>query len=288
MCGEGLSLGRVYRSSSCCASGFGVWGCFIYNSPSASSPPHQSVSDSLNNSYIVHEIPVPECTSSVLDSARDTVSCLHRPESLQRAITGCSRHMADVAAAAKIQVLRMWLRMRMRGREERGLGLATTRKKAAKRREAAVLQFLALEDDEDVSRAFKSHVQRQRRVVTRAKEKWKGSSMYGYTMFHDGTTEELNDDLCYLSKFRMDRSTFASVAHDLELSACRFVPRSGVVAASKRTDLKPVRFKLGTCLYVLAMGCELPVAADVASVGKSTVEAWLDQFQEACLSPGST
>ena len=89
--------------------------------------------------------------------------------------------------------------------------------------------------------------------------------MYGYAVDPDA-----NDDKCYLSNFRMDKATFASVAKDIEQSGSRFVPRTGCV--TRGHDTPPVRFKLGTCLYVLAIGCCTKAAADAASIGVTTVE----------------
>ena len=44
-----------------------------------------------------------------------------------------------------------------------------------------------------------------------------------------------------------------------------------------------VKFKLGTCLYMLAIGACVKAVADVASMGANVIELWLDQFQEVAL-----
>ena len=144
--------------------------------------------------------------------------------------------------------------------------------KAMRRKVVAVMQHLA--DLQSRSKGMEKKVKRARREVHRAPDKWKGSTMYGYVF------DERNDDKTYLLNFRMNRKTFDHVAGLIESSGCRFVPKPGCV---QKRSLIPVRFKLGCCLYLLAHGTEVKPAADVGSIGKSTLDLWLDQFQEACL-----
>jgi hypothetical protein len=169
--------------------------------------------------------------------------------------------------------------VRARGRaRKRALEMASivSQSKAARRRKLAWLRSIAEMINANQESAEKK-APRQRRVVLRAKDSWKGSTMFGYTM-----VPEENDDKTYLDNFRMNKDTFASVARDIEKSGARFVPRPGCVKKPRVTP--PVRFKLGTCLYVLALGCCVKAAADVASVGKTTVDLWLAQFQEVAMS----
>ena len=64
----------------------------------------------------------------------------------------------------------------------------------------------------------------------------------------------------------------------IEGSGLSFVPKMGCV----KREVKPVSFKLGVCLYILALGASAKTAGDCASLGRSTVELWLSQFTEVC------
>jgi hypothetical protein len=143
--------------------------------------------------------------------------------------------------------------------------------RAKRRRKQTVLLFAERLLNESAQATLKK--KRLRRVILRAKEGWQGSTMFGYT------NPDVNDDQTYRDNFRMDKATFAMVAKDLQESGCTFAPRMG--CAPRQTPC--IRFKLGTCLYVLAIGCCTKAAADTASIGKKTVELWLKQFQEAVL-----
>ena len=143
--------------------------------------------------------------------------------------------------------------------------------RAKRRRKQTVLLFAERLLNESAQATLKK--KRLRRVILRAKEGWQGPTMFGYT------NPDVNDDQTYRDNFRMDKATFAMVAKDLQESGCSFAPRMGCAWR----DTPCIRFKLGTCLYVLAIGCCTKAAADTASIGKKTVELWLKQFQEAVL-----
>ena len=144
--------------------------------------------------------------------------------------------------------------------------------RAKRRRKQTVLLFAERLLSESAQATLKKK-KRLRRVIRRAKEGWQGSTMFGYI------NPDVNDDQTYRDNFRMDKATFAMVAKDLQESGCSFAPRMGCAWR----DTPCIRFKLGTCLYVLAIGCCTKAAADTASIGKKTVELWLKQFQEAVL-----
>ena len=116
---------------------------------------------------------------------------------------------------------------------------------------------------------------RERLTIVRAKNSWEGSTLFGY--LYKQSADAI--DVVYKDKFRMTSKTLHDLSALIEASGCSFVPKPGAVKGRK---LKPVSFKLGACLYVLAKGDSTSAAADCASVGQSTVEAWLRQFVEVC------
>ena len=177
-----------------------------------------------------------------------------------------------------VKALLMYFTARGSARQqELELQMSTSASQAKRRRKVVALRFAEMLLFKS-TRSAKKRAKRLRRSIVRARDKWKGSTMYGYMCRPDD-----NDDQCYRDNFRMDKATFASVTKDIEQSGSRFVPRSGCVK-KLRVSTCPVRFKLGVCLYVLAIGCTVKAAGDVGSVAKSTVELWLDQFQEVAMS----
>jgi hypothetical protein len=119
-------------------------------------------------------------------------------------------------------------------------------------------------------------VKRERATIVRAVDGWQGSTMYGY--LYNQSPDVIAQ--VYRTNFRVTPETFKQLDAAISASGHAFVPRMGVVKTGR--TLKPVSFKLGTCLYLLAIGACTKATADVASVGKSTVELWLKQFADAC------
>ena len=148
--------------------------------------------------------------------------------------------------------------------------LAAKRQKRHRLLQVALL-LAVLEDESMAAGLFK----RVRRVINRARGSWEGSTLFGYLYNQDANAKEK----VYRDNFRMSPKTFDQLASIIQRSAVAFVPRTGCVRGRK---LKPVSFKLGACLYVLALGTCTKAAADCASVGTSTIELWLRQFADAC------
>jgi len=127
-----------------------------------------------------------------------------------------------------------------------------------------------------------------RRFVERAHSRWRGSTLAGYLF--------KGDDITYKQNFRMTRATFQHTVGKLRASTIDTMSIDiGEVRANGRrrplrvgpsstmycrsfTDPPTIDFKVASCLYVLAHGGSIKVAADVASVGRSTLRAWLVQF----------
>eukprot|EP00965_Chrysotila_dentata_P230970 6198079-Pleurochrysis_carterae.AAC.2 len=60
-------------------------------------------------------------------------------------------------------------------------------------------------------------------------------------------------------------------------------PHHMLARAHRARDLPTLRFKVAACLYFLAHGAPTKVAADVASIGVSTLRKWLQQFCDAVI-----
>eukprot|EP00965_Chrysotila_dentata_P161093 5319042-Pleurochrysis_carterae.AAC.1 len=58
-------------------------------------------------------------------------------------------------------------------------------------------------------------------------------------------------------------------------------PAPALLHAYRMCDLSTLKFKVAACLHFLAHGASTKVAADVASVGVSTLRGWLQQFCDA-------
>ena len=173
-----------------------------------------------------------------------------------------------------------WLR-RARAKRQAAANAALLSAVHAKKRRArrSVVVLSALLDALGVdSGVAGSKVKRVRRKYVRASDEWKGSTLFGY--LYNQETDDAKEAI-YKQKFRMTVKMFDSIASQLSASSCTFVPRHGFIKR-KISKLKPVSFKLGACLYVLALGACIGSAADTASIGKSTLELWLRQFATAC------
>jgi len=131
-----------------------------------------------------------------------------------------------------------------------------------------------------------------KRVVSRALGKWRGSTLAGYVFRGDEQT--------FKEKFRMPKDAFTSLClllrgsqFDCSLQDCDRVAalyaRRGrsfghkMVAARAATDPPSFQFKVAVCMYTFAHGGSLEVAADVASIGESTLRRWLNTFCTAII-----
>ena len=180
----------------------------------------------------------------------------------------------DMKPSHKVRVLLIKrLKSKRKAARKRSEARKASGRSRANRRRQLLLTLAAILDSEA---ADSMHEKRERRKLVRAKDSWKGSTMYGYLYL------QLTDDAkekVYKDNFRMTPRTFDKLTCDISASQLAFVPRTGVV----KNELKPVSFKLGVCLYVLAIGACTKATADVASMGKSTVEMWLLQFANVCM-----
>lgn len=151
-----------------------------------------------------------------------------------------------------------------------------------------------------IVRATSDHSKGSRRdwrSVRRAAGKWRGSTLAGYLLH--------GDDITYKQNFRMSRQTFdhllellskssfATVVSPLqEDSSPTSVLHSGTLRSKRsanmryarmHTDPPTTRFKLGLVLYAMGQGGRLKVAADVGSVGESTLRRWVTDFCDAVI-----
>ena len=167
-----------------------------------------------------------------------------------------------------------WMKRKRAAAKKRSDARKASLRSQARRRRLALVALAAVLDEEAQAGPREK---RDRRKIVRSRDSWKGSCMYGYLYL------QVNDDTkrkVYADNFRMTPKTFDKIASDISGSGLAFVPRIGAV---KKNEVKPVSFKLGVCIYVLALGASTKTAADVASIGKSTCELWLLQFTEVCL-----
>ena len=124
----------------------------------------------------------------------------------------------------------------------------------------------------------------ERRTVSRALGSWRGSTLSGY--LRDG------DDQTYLENFRCTKARFECLVHQLRdspldvgapkvlTSDWRKVRRTQ--KALQSTDPPTRRFKVACALYATGHGGPIKVLADVASIGKSTLLKYLEQYADAC------
>ena len=177
----------------------------------------------------------------------------------------------DVSRGA---LLYWWLQLtrgRRRARERAQARLA--RRRAARKQQ--LLRLVAVLHDLELRRCAAGSAGRKRRKVPRAAGGWRGSTLAGYIY--------KSDDVTCKKKFRMTKESFNDLCVLLSTRRVEdekgraLLPKHGAKNAKKR-KLIPLEFKVACCVYLLAHGCEVPVAADVASVGASTVRRWLNLF----------
>jgi len=121
-----------------------------------------------------------------------------------------------------------------------------------------------------------------RRVVERARGKWRGSTLFGYVR-GDGET--------YRANFHCSKKQFDGLVHMLQGSELdkaenrtQFVRNRGVNVtqrAREHTDPPTLLFKVAACMYALCQEGSIKVKADVGSVGASTLKGWLAAFAAA-------
>lgn len=125
-----------------------------------------------------------------------------------------------------------------------------------------------------------------RRVETRALGKWRGSTLSGYLT--------KGDDKTYLQNFRCTKAQFDRMVDHLQDSHLDSQPDRTVVGsaewrkvrrtanARKALDPPSRRYKVAVALYSVGHGGSIKVLADVASLGKSTLKKYLEQWADAC------
>ena len=107
-----------------------------------------------------------------------------------------------------------------------------------------------------------------RREITRAEGGWRGSTLHGYL--------DHGDDIQYKLKFRVTRDTLEYITE--KLSSSGYVKDNHCRDPAKQMT---ARFKVACCMYFMAHGCgEYGIVADVASIGDSTLEAYVADFTE--------
>ena len=120
-----------------------------------------------------------------------------------------------------------------------------------------------------------------RRTELRALGKWRGSTLSGYLR----NDEKSRKDAFRASDNRLD--TLVALLQDTKLAGTGWrnvlQPDRGRRVTRKATEaLDPptLRYKVATCLYAFAHGGTLKTIADAASIGKSTLKGWLDDFSD--------
>jgi hypothetical protein len=158
--------------------------------------------------------------------------------------------MVSTSKLLFVKALMMYFMARGRARQqELELQMSTCASQAKRRRKVAALRFAAMFVFK-ATRSAKKRAKRVRRCIVRAREKWKGSTMYGYTCRPDD-----NDDQCYRDNFRMDKATFASVAKDIESKSLAAALFSGLAASRKGAPCV-----LSGSSLALASTCSRPAA----------------------------
>ena len=162
--------------------------------------------------------------------------------------------------ALGLWLLKRWARRRAAA-AERARQLEQRRRQRASAFAALVLQLSCTA----------SSKKEPRRVVERVDGGWSKSTLNMYVEKGDEATFRLN--------FRMSRPTFDLITEKLS--------ESGWITTNKCRNKKyrmTAAFKVGVCLYFFAHGkSDAKVVGDVASLGKSTVELYLDQFMKGVL-----
>ena len=168
-------------------------------------------------------------------------------------------------------LLYRWVRSKRKVAAKKAAARKARARASARRQKNLLLLVAALAEEEQ---AASQPGKRVRAVIARAEQGWKGSVMYGYLYNQTAATKPQ----VYKANFRMAPQTFDKVVSKIEGSGLSFVPKMGCV----KREVKPVSFKLGVCLYILALGASAKTAGNCASLGRSTVELWLSQFTEVC------
>ena len=107
-------------------------------------------------------------------------------------------------------------------------------------------------------------------IIVRAKDHWRGSTMYGY-VYQNGAA-------VYKKNFRMTKNTVDTVLRRLQ-EAGFFLD-----GQSRNPNCAiPGRFKLAVALYFFAQGSGYKAAADCASLGESTVQRYVNELIDGTL-----
>ena len=124
----------------------------------------------------------------------------------------------------------------------------------------------------------------ERRTVSRALGKWRGSTLSGY--LRDG------DDQTYLENFRCTKARFEALVEQLRDSPLDVTPPKALTSdwrkvrrtqkAREVVDSPSRRYKVACALYATGQGGPIKVLADAASIGKSTLRKYLEQYADAC------
>ena len=140
---------------------------------------------------------------------------------------------------------------------------------------AGIMQAVAADDANDV-----------RRLVERARGKWRGSTIAGYMR---GDQQTIKESFGFPTEEAF--SGLVGMLSGTSLDAAKNRPtspsgRSGwrTQRARQHTDPPTLRFKVAMCMYTLCHEGELKVKADVGSIGKSTLRGWLHAFSDAVVS----
>jgi len=104
---------------------------------------------------------------------------------------------------------------------------------------------------------------------------WRTSQMMEY-VFH-------GIDSDFVKKFRMSTTAFNDLVKLIESERIPDEHGRALIGVpgcvpKKTSQLIPTRFKVGACVYLLALGPEIPVVADVCCLKDSTVRRWVHHF----------
>ena len=121
-----------------------------------------------------------------------------------------------------------------------------------------------------------------RRTEQRALGKWRGSTLSGYLR----NDEKSRKDAFRASDNRLD--TLVTLLQDTKLAGTGWrnvlqPADRGRKVTRKATEVRDpptLRYKVATCLYAMAHGGTLKTIADAASIGKSTLRLWLEDFSD--------
>ena len=138
-----------------------------------------------------------------------------------------------------------------------------------------VMQAVAADAENDV-----------RRVVERARGKWRGSTIAGYMR---GDQQTIKESFGFPTEEAFDGLVGMLSGTSLDAAQNRPTSPSGrsgwrTRRARQHTDPPTLRFKVAMCMYTLTHEGELKIKADVGSIGKSTLCGWLHAFSDAVVS----